>query len=123
MGRNSTGVRGMRLDGPEDEAVGMLVMQCNEALSEEQWNQLDAQSINDENTEPVEDDNLETNELEEIVDENASENIEAVSKDSFYKSVMVVSENGFGKRSALEDYRITKRGGKGIKTLNVTEKT
>ena len=36
---------------------------------------------------------------------------------------MVVSENGFGKRSALEDYRITKRGGKGIKTLNVTEKT
>ena len=37
--------------------------------------------------------------------------------------VMVISENGFGKRSALEDYRITNRGGKGVKTLNVTEKT
>ena len=37
--------------------------------------------------------------------------------------LMVVSENGYGKRSHLEDYRITKRGGKGVKTLNVTEKT
>ena len=36
---------------------------------------------------------------------------------------MVVSENGYGKRSSLSEYRITKRGGKGIKTLNVTEKT
>ncbi len=38
-------------------------------------------------------------------------------------SVLVVSENGNGKRSALEDYRITNRGGKGVKTLQVTEKT
>ncbi|MDR2362607.1 MAG: DNA gyrase subunit A [Prevotellaceae bacterium] len=37
--------------------------------------------------------------------------------------VMVVSENGYGKRSELDDYRITNRGGKGIKTLNITEKT
>jgi len=37
--------------------------------------------------------------------------------------IMVVSEKGYGKRSALEDYRITKRGGKGVKTLNLTEKT
>jgi DNA gyrase subunit A len=37
--------------------------------------------------------------------------------------LLVVSENGYGKRSALEDYRITNRGGKGIKTLQVTEKT
>lgn len=37
--------------------------------------------------------------------------------------VLVVSENGYGKRSAVEDYRITNRGGKGVKTLNVTEKT
>jgi DNA gyrase subunit A len=35
----------------------------------------------------------------------------------------VVSERGFGKRSTLEDYRITNRGGKGVKTINVTEKT
>jgi len=37
--------------------------------------------------------------------------------------VLVVSENGFGKRSSLEDYRITSRGGKGVKTLSITEKT
>lgn len=39
------------------------------------------------------------------------------------ETVMVVSENGYGKRSAVEDYRITNRGGKGVKTMNVTEKT
>lgn len=38
-------------------------------------------------------------------------------------NLLVVSEKGYGKRSELEDYRITKRGGKGVKTLNVTEKT
>ena len=38
-------------------------------------------------------------------------------------SVLVVAENGYGKRSAVEDYRITNRGGKGVKTINVTEKT
>jgi DNA gyrase subunit A len=39
------------------------------------------------------------------------------------QSVLVVSENGYGKRTTIEDYRITKRGGKGVKTLNITEKT
>jgi len=39
------------------------------------------------------------------------------------EDIMVVSENGFGKRSALEDYRITSRGGKGVISLNVTDKT
>jgi DNA gyrase subunit A len=39
------------------------------------------------------------------------------------ESVMVVSENGYGKRSAVEDYRITNRGGKGVKTMNITDKT
>ena len=39
------------------------------------------------------------------------------------EDILVVSENGYGKRSALDDYRITNRGGKGVKTLNVTEKT
>ncbi len=38
-------------------------------------------------------------------------------------NVLVVSENGYGKRSKLEDYRITNRGGKGVKTISVTEKT
>ena len=37
--------------------------------------------------------------------------------------ILVVSEKGYGKRSSLEDYRITNRGGKGVKTINVTEKT
>lgn len=39
------------------------------------------------------------------------------------ETVMVVSENGYGKRSALDDYRITNRGGKGVKTISVTDKT
>ncbi|MBI3142845.1 MAG: DNA gyrase subunit A [Bacteroidetes bacterium] len=39
------------------------------------------------------------------------------------ETVMVVSENGYGKRSSIEDYRITNRGGKGVKTINITEKT
>ncbi|MDA3952571.1 MAG: DNA gyrase subunit A [Bacteroidales bacterium] len=39
------------------------------------------------------------------------------------KEVLVVSEKGYGKRSDIEDYRITNRGGKGVKTLNITEKT
>ena len=37
--------------------------------------------------------------------------------------ILVVSENGYGKRSKLEDYRITNRGGKGVKTISITEKT
>ncbi len=38
-------------------------------------------------------------------------------------SVLVVSENGYGKRTEVDDYRITNRGGKGVKTINITEKT
>ena len=38
-------------------------------------------------------------------------------------SILVVSENGYGKRSSIEEYRITNRGGKGVKTINITEKT
>ncbi|MCC8145455.1 MAG: DNA gyrase subunit A [Bacteroidales bacterium] len=44
-------------------------------------------------------------------------------KDKENESILVVSEQGYGKRSKLEDYRITNRGGKGVKTLNITEKT
>ena len=69
MGRNASGVRGIRLANEQDEVVGMI-------------------AVND----------LESN-------------------------ILVVSENGYGKRSSLEDYRITNRGGKGVKTINVTEKT
>jgi DNA gyrase subunit A len=38
-------------------------------------------------------------------------------------SILVVSENGYGKRTLLEDYRVTNRGGKGVKTINITDKT
>ena len=70
MGRVSTGVIGMRLDGGDDEVVGMV---C----------------VNDPQTE----------------------------------TIMVVSENGYGKRTDIEDYRKTARGTKGVKTLAITEKT
>lgn len=70
MGRTSTGVRGMRLDGGDDELIGMVVV-------------------------------------------NNPEN----------ETIMVVSENGYGKRSNVEDYRVTNRGTKGVKTLGITEKT
>jgi DNA gyrase subunit A len=52
---------------------------------------------------------------DEVVGMIAVENEEA--------NVMVVSANGYGKRSAVSDYRITNRGGKGVKTINVTDKT
>jgi DNA gyrase subunit A len=46
-----------------------------------------------------------------------------VSVNDMNSEILVVAENGYGKRSSLEDYRITNRGGKGVKTLNITEKT
>ncbi len=44
-------------------------------------------------------------------------------KDKEQESILVVSEQGYGKRSSIDDYRITNRGGKGVKTINITEKT
>ncbi|WP_080904386.1 DNA gyrase subunit A [Parabacteroides sp. Marseille-P3160] len=44
-------------------------------------------------------------------------------KDKEKETILVVSEQGYGKRSSIDDYRITNRGGKGVKTLNITEKT
>jgi len=46
-----------------------------------------------------------------------------VSKADEKSTILVVSENGYGKRTALDEYRITNRGGKGVRALNVTEKT
>ncbi len=69
MGRNASGVRGIRLAHDKDEVIGMI---CVESADYD---------------------------------------------------VLVVSENGYGKRSKLDDYRITNRGGKGVKTLNITKKT
>lgn len=69
VGRTSQGVKGVTLEGPDDEVVGMI------CVSDEESN------------------------------------------------VLVVSEKGYGKRSRVDDYRITNRGGKGVKTMNITEKT
>ena len=46
-----------------------------------------------------------------------------VSVHNFDEEILVVSENGFGKRSSIEDYRTTNRGGKGVKTISITDKT
>jgi DNA gyrase subunit A len=46
-----------------------------------------------------------------------------VDKNEVNKTVLVVSEKGFGKRTKIDEYRITNRGGKGVKTINITEKT
>lgn len=46
-----------------------------------------------------------------------------IAVNDFSTDILVVSENGYGKRSSLEDYRITNRGGKGVKTISITEKT
>ncbi len=56
------------------------------------------------------------NESDEVVGMVCVSNIED-------ETIMVVSEKGYGKRTAVQDYRITGRGGKGVKTLNITEKT
>lgn len=46
-----------------------------------------------------------------------------IAVDDLNSDILVVSENGYGKRSKLDDYRITNRGGKGVKTINITDKT
>ncbi len=46
-----------------------------------------------------------------------------ISVHNFEEDILVVSENGYGKRSNLDDYRVTNRGGKGVKTISITEKT
>ncbi|SDE80199.1 DNA gyrase subunit A [Pricia antarctica] len=69
MGRNASGVRGIRLANDKDEVIGMV-------------------SVHD-----------------------------------FEEDILVVSENGYGKRSSIDDYRITNRGGKGVKTISITKKT
>lgn len=57
-----------------------------------------------------------------LADDN-DEVIGMVSVHDFEDELLVVSENGYGKRSSIDDYRITNRGGKGVKTISITEKT
>ena len=55
--------------------------------------------------------------------DESDEVIGLVSVNDMNSEILVVAENGYGKRSSLDEYRITNRGGKGVKTLNITEKT
>jgi DNA gyrase subunit A len=54
---------------------------------------------------------------------NKDEVVGMIAVDDMDSNILVVSENGYGKRSSLDDYRITNRGGKGVKTISITEKT
>jgi DNA gyrase subunit A len=55
--------------------------------------------------------------------DDSDEVIGMVTVNDMSSEILVVAENGYGKRSSLDEYRITNRGGKGVKTLNITEKT
>jgi len=55
--------------------------------------------------------------------DDKDEVIGMVSVHNFEDDILVVSENGYGKRSTIEDYRVTNRGGKGVKTISITDKT
>jgi len=58
-----------------------------------------------------------------LTDEKKDEVVGMICVEEETANVMVVSQNGYGKRSVISDYRITKRGGKGVKTINISEKT
>ena len=58
-----------------------------------------------------------------VLKDETDEVIGMVSVNDMNSEILVVAENGYGKRSSLDEYRITNRGGKGVKTLNITEKT
>jgi DNA gyrase subunit A len=122
MGRVSTGVRGMRLDSDgQDELIGMVAVdypgiEVDPAIQEE----ADENEVEEPSDELFNDKDFEEPE-ETADDENASS--EDVAHEADEPTILVVSEKGFGKRSAITDYRITNRGGKGVKTLNITDKT
>ncbi|MBQ6964810.1 MAG: DNA gyrase subunit A [Bacteroidaceae bacterium] len=98
MGRGATGVKAMRLDeDKEDQVVGMIALTKPEGYDE--W--------------------MENAESSENAEDTAS--IENPYPDM--PTILVLSEKGVGKRSTINEYRITNRNGKGVKTINITEKT
>ena len=102
MGRNATGVRAIRLDeGGDDEVVGMISIRKPEGF-DEAMEQIDL--IQDEE------------ERQAALEAKLAEWPEM-------PTILVLSEKGVGKRSALDSYRITNRNGKGVKTIAITEKT
>ena len=126
MGRVATGVRGMRLDDDgEDQCIGMIAIDYpGVVLGKSEGGDDDENLENEVIEEEVSLDNLfdmpEEPEVAEAAEESIEEATEASEEvNSSLSSILVVSEDGFGKRSAIEDYRITNRGGKGVKTLDV----
>ncbi len=101
MGRTATGVGAIRLEGDDDEVVGMISIRKPEGFDEAM----------------AEIDKIENEEEREA----ALEQQRAEWGDM--PTILVLSEKGVGKRSALDTYRITNRNGKGVKTIAVTEKT
>jgi DNA gyrase subunit A len=61
--------------------------------------------------------------LVNLASNKVSPSLTVIAVESDEANVLVVSEKGYGKRSSVADYRITNRGGKGVKTINVTDKT
>ncbi len=107
MGRNATGVRGIKLDDEMDEAIGMIAVTYPGALVDPTINFDDVEE-----------------EVEEVVEDVVDgEEVVELTEDVVRNTVMVVSEKGYGKRSLITSYRVTGRGGKGVKTLNITDKT
>ncbi len=126
MGRVATGVRGMRLDDDGlDKIVGMVALPYPGApLTEESDNDNEVENENDPEVSLENLFDAEIPETEEQTDTIGQENNAEDDLDNpLHDSVLVVSENGYGKRSYITDYRITRRGGKGVKTLNISEKT
>ena len=110
MGRGATGVRAMRLDEDgEDHVVGMIALAKPEGFENENVADTD-----------IDEADVENNDTDTVV------NDEAENTDNLYPdmpTVLVLSEKGVGKRSTINEYRITNRNGKGVKTINITEKT
>jgi DNA gyrase subunit A len=133
MGRMAAGVRGLRLDDGDDAVVGMITVDypgidlAAEAKAQEMQNAYAADDAKKEPTDSLFSDNDfdDENVIEDeaIEEEVSTEGEEDTLSQAGEHSILVVSENGFGKRSSISSYRITNRGGKGVKTLQLTDKT
>ncbi|MDY0174103.1 MAG: DNA gyrase subunit A [Bacteroidales bacterium] len=100
MGRTASGVRGISIE-EDDVVVGMICADISGNV-------------------PVCGVPAEDSEDSTVADSDSAKSVDELSQ---RPHVLVVSEHGYGKRSLIEDYRKTARGGKGVKTLNITEKT
>lgn len=115
MGRTATGVRGISLDDDQDEVIGMITFESMEASDINESTIVDIEIDN-------ENDIIETEVVTEVEVDATNDN-ETETVDQYSETIMVVSEQGYGKRSNISDYRKTNRGGKGVKTMSISDKT